>query len=366
MSLWNRKSKKDKVQEPKKKLAKKNQIQEIPESETIIEPETRKKKVKAKEKKPLKKEKDDAYVMKKNTGMRVLRVIFWLMLILIFCRGVYEIMKPDKTSEVTSIINDFRAEQQKTGDHPEELTQFAQDFAKEYLTYSKSGEKDFKERIAPYVSKRVLNINGIYSFHNTAEATYVDAYRKEEYAKDLYDVYINAEIRYEITEQETGQTVEKKDKCTLKVPVAITENGYCVESLPLYVTDNRSDPAYNPQESSLGSEIDSEPLKGAITNFLDAYYSQDQSMIDYLLAADADQDKFSGLSKRYIFQRLESIRAYMPGPDIICILKVKIQDAINEEVIYQEFTVTVVTTGDKYYIKDMDSRVTNINYQEAE
>ena len=81
------------------------------------------------------------------------------------------------------------------------------------------------------------------------------------------------------------ETSEIKERCTLKVPVVVTDNGYAIEALPVYVTDVRRDTDYNSQESVLGSEIDSEPLKSAVTNFLDAYYSQDQSMINYLLAA---------------------------------------------------------------------------------
>ena len=86
-------------------------------------------------------------------------------------------------------------------------------------------------------------------------------------------------------------------------------------------------------------------------------------MINYLLAAGADQNKFISLSKRYTFQKLEAIRSYMPtGNDIICLLKVKIQDTVNEEVIYQEFNITMVKEGDRYYIKDMNSKISNINY----
>ena len=71
------KKKKDKVAEPKKKLAKKSE-EKIPQPENEVVYEPKKKKLKVKEKKPVKKEKDDSYVMKKNTGMRILRVIFWL------------------------------------------------------------------------------------------------------------------------------------------------------------------------------------------------------------------------------------------------------------------------------------------------
>ncbi|MFR3628731.1 MAG: conjugal transfer protein [Lachnospiraceae bacterium] len=354
------KKKKDREIEPKKKLAKKGEKPQ-PESDPIAE--SQQKKLKTKEKKVVKKEKDDTYVMKKNTGMKILRALLWIILFFIFFRGVIQIIKPDKVSEISKIINEFKEEQKNNGDHEEELMRYAQDFVKEYLTYTKSGEEEFKKRISPYVSKRVLNISGIYGFRSNAKATYVDAYRKEKYAENIYDVFVAAEVQYDLMDAATGETLEIKERCTLKVPVVVTDNGYAIEALPVYVTDVRRDTDYNSQESVLGSEIDSEPLKSAVTNFLDAYYSQDQSMINYLLAAGADQNKFIGLSKRYTFQKLESIRSYMPvGNDIICLLKVKIQDTVNEEIIYQEYNITMVKEGDRYYIKDMNSKISNINY----
>lgn len=57
------KKKKDRVAEPKKKLTKKGEKPQ-PESDPIAEPQQ--KKLKIKEKKVVKKEKDDSYVMKKK------------------------------------------------------------------------------------------------------------------------------------------------------------------------------------------------------------------------------------------------------------------------------------------------------------
>lgn len=319
-------------------------------------------KLKKKEKVLVKKEKDDTAIMKKNTALKVMRVLLWGILAFVFLRGMFEILKPTKISEVSAIINDFKKEQEIIGDHPEELMKFAQDFSKEYLTYSQYGESDFKERIKPYVSKRIYNLSGIYSFKGTAKATYVNAYRKETYSNNQYDVYVNAEVQYEVKNQDTGEVKQTTSTSTLKVPVMVTENGYCIEGLPLYVADNRLDASYNPQEALPGTEIDKAAIEPAITNFLDAYYSQDQSMINYLLTEDADRTKFIGLSKRYTFEKLDSIHAYLTEEnEIICILNVKIRDAVNEESIYQECNIQIIQGGDKYYIKDMNSKITTLN-----
>lgn len=358
--------KKEKKEAHPKKLKKKGTGEEVnqesPEDSKEINIPSKEPKLKKKENNKVKKEKDDSYIMKKNTGMKALRVLFWLILLFIFFRGTFGILKPTKASEITAIINNFKEEQKLIGDHPEELMQFAQDFAKEYLTYSKSGESDFRERIKPYVSKRINNLSGIYSFKNSAKAIYVNAYRKEAYSSSQYDVYVSAEVQYEIKNLDTGEIKQSTNLCTLKIPVTVTNNGYCIEGLPLYVADNRLDTSFNPEEAIPGTEIDSKEIEPAVTNFLDAYYSQDQSMINYLLTEDADKSKFIGLSKRYSFEKIDSIKTYKTEEnEIICILKVKIQDAVNEETIYQEFNVQIVQGGDKYYIKDMNSKITTLN-----
>lgn len=361
--------KKRKKAEPKKKLHKKenegNRANDDSTSQDGQSSEELEKKEKPRLKKKVviqsQKEKDAAYIMKKNIGMKVLRVIFWFMLATVFLRGAYEILKPTKVTEITTIINDFKREQKIVGDHPEEIMKFAQDFVKEYLTYEQSGEADFKNRIKPYVSKRISNLSGIYSFKNTAEAAYVNAYRKEEYAQNQYDVFVQAKVKYNIKSQDTDEIAEKVENCTLKVPVTLTDQGYCIEGLPLFVSDKRLDESYNPQEAVPGTEIDSKEIEPAISNFLDAYYSQDQSMINYLLAPNADQSKFLGLAKRYLFEKIETIHTYQTETgEIICLLKVKIQDAVNEETIYQEFNVKIIREGDKYYIQDINSKITTI------
>jgi len=103
------------------------------------ESETKKPKNRRSDRKLLKQRKDDVYKLKKDSGMKLLRLLFWGMLIFVFCRGLYQIVRPQKEAELRRLITEFRQEQQSVGDVPEEIMGFAEDFAKEYLTYSHSG-----------------------------------------------------------------------------------------------------------------------------------------------------------------------------------------------------------------------------------
>ena len=72
--------------------------------------------------------------------------------------------KTQAADELRQMIKDFEQTQQSQGDAAEEVMDFAQDFAKEYLTYEKGGEQDFRTRINPYISQRLNNAPGIYAF----------------------------------------------------------------------------------------------------------------------------------------------------------------------------------------------------------
>ena len=90
-----------------------------------------------KEKKPKKEKKphDDAYVLKKNTVMRILRIALWVMLIFVFIRGLVDIFKPDNDQEVKQLIRDFKEDFSEFSNQNAEVMSFAQNFVREYLTY---------------------------------------------------------------------------------------------------------------------------------------------------------------------------------------------------------------------------------------
>lgn len=350
--MFQKKDKKDAAPPKKLKTKREKQAEKLVAAEE--KPAEKKKKSKFKR---VEKEKDnDIYVMKKNTGIRILRIVFWLLIGFIFFRGVYQIVKPQKEDRLQAMIDNFRQEQQMIGDSPDEVMTFAEDFVKEYLTYHKSGERDFKDRIKPYVSKRIYGLSGIYTFRNEAKATYVNAYRRT--AEDgQYNIYVNAEVMYD-----KGEEGMEYAGCTLKVPVIVSDVGYCVIGLPLFVEDNRLDDTYALSESVLGTEIDNKLVFSSVENFLMAYYEQDQAMINYLLATDANKEDFIGINQRYTFTKIESLRAFKKDneTDIRCILKIRILDTVNGEEIYQEFNMTLVEKDEKYYIKTMDTKITGL------
>lgn len=313
------------------------------------------------------KNKDKEYVMKKNIGVKIGRFILWEILLFIFIKGVISSFQPDRTAEVKEMIGSFKEEFYTEKDNTEEILGFAQNFAKEYLTYDVNGKVEFVDRITPYVSKE-FDTQDIYGFKENAKATYVKAYKKQDYSSNQTDVYVLAEVRYVIPVlQEDGKTykdVVKVAETTLKVPVYVSKNGYCIEDIPLIVKDRMVDKNIEKKEFLL-LEVKIPGLEESLVNFLTAYYSQDQGIIDYYLVPNADKDKFIGINNRYKFEKIEELKCYKEEgkEDIVSILSIKIKDTINDAVVTQNFNLVAIKEGDRFYIKDINTKLDNLVFK---
>lgn len=344
----------------KKKLWRRKEKPAKPKKE--IKPKKEKAKKAKKEKQP--KKKSEEYVIKKNGLMKFLRVVFWGILLFIFVNGIIVLTRPDRTDEVKVMIDEFEQRFYEQKDSNEEILGFAQNFAKEYLTYTRSGEADFRNRISPYVSDRIFNMTGIYDFKKDAEAVYVSAYRKEAYSDQQWDVYVMCHVQYKkntVNKNGEEEEVLEQKRSVLKVPISMSNGGYCVEDLPLFVEDYIRDAGHQEIEY-YGTEIKNPKIEQALTNFLQAYYKQEQSVIDYYLTVDADKTKFYGLNGRYEFMSIDNIKSYQEEgqKEIICILKIKIKDTVNEGIILQEFNVVVIEDGDRIYVQDLNTKIVNL------
>lgn len=334
---------------------------------------TNQKKKKKKEKKEVKKaavkktpgSRPEEYIMRKNTVMRVMRIAIWLMLVFIFIRGVAACMQKDSAQQAQTMIRDFREEFGAYKDDNEEIMGFAQNFVREYMTYESRQENDYAQRIRPYVSREIYGRAGdLVDFRGKATAVYAKAYRKESYSEQQYDVYVLADIAYETedTVEKNGETEKtvtvKKRPVTVKVPVYRQKDGYVVEGIPVIVNDSMGIEGYSTPSYSGTAITDSRTalVQDAVTSFLTAYCEQDQNVIEYYLTKDADREKFRGLSGRYLFDAVESINCYDTGTDILCIVSFTVTDPENGGRMLQSLNISVSADGDRYYIKDMNTK----------
>ena len=313
------------------------------------------------------KQKSEGYVLKKNAGMRILRYAAWAMLVFVFIRGVVTIFAPDKEMEVRHLIAEFQDELNESKELNNEAMAFAQNFAREYLSYQTKGEQEYRERIKPYVSREVYNQSNIFDFKSSASASYVQAYRMEQYGDKQLDVYVLAEITYTqnvLAEDKSTYITENKKCCTvLKVPLYADKGRYVVEALPVFVSDENGMEQYGVQDyvGTGMKDSDKKNVETAVKNFLKAYYEQDETVIDYYLSKEADKSTFEGLAGRYTFEKIVSLSCYQEqDADIICLLEYQIKDSVNSAVMMQKVNLQVKKDGGRYYIVTMDARTGNL------
>ncbi len=310
------------------------------------------------------KPKPEGYVMKKNAGMKILRIVLWTMLIFVFFKGVVSIFQRDKSEVVDQMIRDFKASYSQFTNQNEEVMSFAQNFAREYLTYTARGEEDYKSRLKDYVAANFFS-DTVSDFSASAEAIYVRAYRMEDYSDNQVDVYVQAEVEYtrRILQDGTTYTEEvTRQPVTLKVPVYYSNGRYVVESLPLMVSDSVYLKKYSPERyygTSLG-DAEATAVKTSVTNFLKAYCEQDESVINYYLDSSADKDAFTGLDGRFTFSDISDISCYQGENGIICLVSFHITDTGNNTQLLQKMNLTLRESGGKYYIKTADTRTGNL------
>lgn len=334
------------------------------------------KKTKPENPKKPKKPKTEEYVLKKNTGMKALRIVLWTMLVFVFFKGIVSIFqKEDGIDEVNAIINNFRQEFSSVKDENEELLSFAQNFGREYLTYRVGEKDDYIDRIREYASSTVYNNSSLVDFKASAVCTYINAYRKEEYAAGQYDVYVYAIVEYEkqiLNEDGQNYTAEvTQAETTMIVPVYASAGRYMVEDIPLFVADSVADDSYTAQSgysggATLTDATKVEAVQTSIINFLTAYYTAEQSVIDYYLASTADRSSFVGLNGRYSFEYLDSIKCYQNADgSILAVACFVIKDTVNEAQLYQEFNVLLKEdqASGRYYILDMNTKIKNIRME---
>lgn len=324
---------------------------------------------KPKEKAVKKKERDEGYVLKKNGAMKALRIIFWTILVFIFIRGVAAILVPNKETVVDQMIQEFQSSLKEEKELNTEALAFAQNFAREYLTYTQRGEEDYRQRIKPYVSNNVYNQQNIVDFKNSAAAAYVQAYRVEKYSDTQLDVYVLAEVEYFTTSlsqnQSTYETATESEQTVLKVPLYRADGKYVVESLPLFVSDSIGVEGYAVKDyygTSL-KEAQTKEVKSSAENFLKAYYEQDTTVINYYLSASAEKSRFDGLDGRYAFGKITSISCYQEqGEAIVCLVEYTIKDRVNDTALVQKINLSVTKDGSRYYINAMNTRTGDIDF----
>lgn len=310
---------------------------------------------------------DQSIKPKKDTGRRILRFAFWIIPLFIFCRGVVDIIRPDPLEEYRQMTTAFIAEQEAKTNIDFEVSSFARDFAYEYLTYDAGGASGYTDRLEKYITGQQVFSN-VQTLRESAKALYVGAYKVEEYNTGQYDVYVKAVVNYPVASGTFNNEVVIMDNIQqsyLKIPVQEVNGSYRIEDVPVYVAEP-TNPTVKMTPFS-GREADPQITKeitNALDSFFPAYYSEDQTRIDYFLHENAEKEDFKGLAGRFEYNDINTLSVFQDPTEsskYLAIAEINITD-VNKHNVLQRFNLLFQKEKDRYYLVSWDTRTNGLKY----
>ena len=301
---------------------------------------------------------------KRKAGtLRVLRVVLWVMLVFVFVRGVLAIVLPDDEISAREELAAYQKQHEAAEEQLRGLLPFAEDFAREYLTFSAGGEENYKTRLSAYAAPSVYRDLTLGS--GSASIQRATGYRAEAVSDSQFNVRVRATVRYvrNAQNQTTKETTEKVtvDRIILIVPVAVVDGAYIVNDTPIFAAEPGLPEL--PAASYTGTPAPGETtaqITQALTNFYTAYYKEDESVIAYYLDADADPDSFVGLHGKVAFSQVSDCKAYQMEGGYLVLATVEVVTP-SGQTLPQRFSLCVTARDGQFYVHSMDTRPSNLN-----
>lgn len=295
---------------------------------------------------------DNSVAPKSALPQKIIRFILWAMIVFIFAKGAIVSLQGNQAVQMEKVTTQFMQQQAAKQALHFEISSFATNFTKEYLTYAPQQKDGYTTRLAPYVAQNLLFDT---NFNNTANVKYVQAYKVQQKLESVYDVSVIAAVEYE------NGSIENT---YLKIPIKALEDGYSVIDFPLIIGAPGA-MKYNSTEY-FAQEVDSQitaNITGTLENFFTALYQQKQTQIEYYLTQGADRDKFTAIAGRFTFVRNKTIRVYAAGTpnQYLVTAIIVIEDSANKQQLTQRMNLTVLNIDGRYYISDINTAITDLN-----
>lgn len=300
----------------------------------------------------------------KFNGLKAIRGVFWTLIVILIIRGGVTLIKGDQAEAIAKQNELFLENLSKSTGLEAKLFSFAEEFTREFFTRYPSNTEDFKKRILKFTTEQLANDMNNSSYSEIINAS---AFSFEKYSDNQFDVSVCAKIKqYVLKPGQESVPQENKEYDTalvteyIKVPIYISDNGeMIVEDIPGIIAA--------PEKAELksteykGDEVtDLEEVKkinDMITEFFKAYYSGEQTQLDYFLENREDIKTETG---RYTFEKVDSSSIYNLGNDeYLVTVSLRIKAFDND--LLQRFNLTLVKNGDKFLVKELNTRVKNLN-----
>lgn len=301
----------------------------------------------------------------RTRAVLILRIVLWSILGFIFVRGVLAIAMPDDEVSARKELAVYREQHVAEETTMREIFPFAEDFVREYLTYAGGAEADYKARLGRFAASSVYR-DVTLSTGGSASVSSATGYRTEVVSATQFNVWVRATVQYTIStvnkETEKTTTSNVTDQVVLVVPVTVIDGRYIVDDTPVFSADAPL-PAFSAEAYSgtSASETVTAQVSLALTNFYTAYYKEDESVIAYYLAPEADPDDFLGLHGKVTFKRIADCKVYLLGEGTYLALATVDVATPSGQVFSQHFNLRLIEKDGQFYIRSMDTRTSNLD-----
>lgn len=292
--------------------------------------------------------------LRKNTGLKIARVLIWLVFGFIFLRGVINLTRPDPVKKMEESQEIFIKKMSQENSIQSKAFAFTESFAKEYFTHSIGGDEDYKKRLESYLPSYLLQ--DLKGTSNTSVLS-SKAHDIEQYSENQFNVYVALKVQYKDSKQ---ATVSEND-VYVKVPV-LYNNNFIVEDVPNVVASPNKGTADKQEfegksvETSLNNDINTN-----LTQFFKAYYELPQTQINYFLDSSISQD-IKGLNGRFKFNKIDKANIFYDKDsetNFIAIVQFQVAD-IDGSLLTQKYNVKLTKKDGKYYVTELNTRSINL------
>lgn len=296
--------------------------------------------------------------------IKALRIAIWTLITILVIRGAVSIFKPDNTEIMLNENKLFVERMEKDLGLEAKLFSYAEEFTREYFTRYPLNPDDFKNRIMKFTSEQLaIDMNN----SSYSEIINASAFSFEKYSDNQFNVSVAAKIKQFVAKpgQENIEASKKEYDIALvteyiKIPIYVDENNkMLVENVPAIIAAPEKAQLKTTEYSEVqeGDTATIQKINEGLVEFFKAYYSGEQTQLDFFLEKEGaiksvnSSSEFVSINKSTIFKLNEK--------EHLVTVELTIKSFGND--FKQRFNVRLVKNADKYLVKSLDTRVSNLN-----
>lgn len=296
--------------------------------------------------------------------MKLLRVVIWSLIVILFIRGAVSLFKPNDAEALLNENKLFVERMEKELGLEAKLFSYAEEFTRDYFTRYPLKSDDFKNRMMKFTSEQLANDMNNSSYSEIINAS---AFSFEKYSDNQYNVLVSAKIKQFVVKagQEKVEASKKQYDTAIvteyiEVPIYVdSNNNMVVENIPAIIAAPEK-AQFKTMEYSGTQEGDQavvQKINDGLAEFFKAYYSGEQTQLDFFLEKEGSirsvnsPSEFKGINNTSIFKLNEK--------EHLVTIELTIKSFGNE--FKQRFNVRLIKNADKYLVKTLDTRVSNLN-----